>query len=281
MIIGIIGNGFVGRATCLLESSQTKILIYDEVKSLCSPSINSLSDLKISDIVFISVPTPYNRKEGRCHTEIVEQVVHQLRVDIGYEGFIVIRSTVPPGMCDKLGCYFMPEFLTEKNYISDFVNNPNWIFGLLGKNEQDDYVFRELIHKLIETSSKLKYKNIIFTSNKEAEIVKYFRNTYLALKVSFCNEINEYCEQMGVNYENVRSVFVKDPRISESHTSVPGPDGYKGFGGTCFPKDLNSLIKEMENSDVNPLILKAVCYRNSNIDRNERDWEKDINRSVV
>ena len=149
--------------------------------------------------------------------------------NLNYKGFIILRSTVPVGTCDRLNCFFMPEFLTEVSYINDFINNPDWIFGMLDNNND----FIEFITELINMAFKnkcIKYNNIHFTSNSEAEMIKMFRNCYLANKISFCNEIYQYCSKVNVNYNTVKELVVKDKRIGSSHTNVPGHDGKKGYG---------------------------------------------------
>jgi len=118
-----------------LKCKDIDILVYDINSELCIPKEIVLNDLNKCDIIFISVPTPMS-KNGSCYLNIIESVIANLQ-SINYNGFIVIRSTVPVGTCDKFNCYFMPEFLTEKNYMNDFVNNKNWIFGLLDVPEDE------------------------------------------------------------------------------------------------------------------------------------------------
>jgi len=280
MKIGIIGNGFVGNATCQLECQDIEIVVYDKNSELCIPKDTKLKDLVKCEIIFISVPTPMN-KDGSCYLNIIKSVLYELN-ELNYDNFIVLRSTVPVGTCDSLKCYFMPEFLTEKNYIKDFYNNKDWIFGLL--NNEKDIEFINIITKLINLAylnEKIKYNAIHFVLNKEAEMIKMFRNCFLAAKVSFCNEISQFCNIKGINYENVRKITTKDDRILESHTKVPGPDGKNGFGGTCFPKDTNSLRYEMENSGMEPHILNSIIHRNEKVDRPEQDWNENKGRAVL
>jgi UDPglucose 6-dehydrogenase len=178
----------------------------------------------------------------------------------------------------------MPEFLTEKNFIQDFINNKDWIFGLLGLDENKDNGFKMVVTQLFDLAIKndrIKYNNLHFLTNKEAEMIKMFRNCYLSTKVSFCNEIFDFCNTMNVNYENVRKIATNDERIGESHTTVPGHDGRRGFGGTCFPKDTASLKYEMNKHGVKPYILEAIIERNETIDRPEKDWSSDKGRAVV
>lgn len=282
MKIGIIGNGFVGKATNQLKCIDIDILAYDINPEYCHPKNLQLNDLNECEIIFISVPTPMS-KDGSCYLGIIKSVLNDLE-KIEYEGFIILRSTVPVGTSDELNCYFMPEFLTEKNYVYDFINNKDWIFGLLGLDSETDKAFEIKIRELYELAFKnnrIKYNNLHFISNKEAEMVKMFRNCYLATKVSFCNEIYEFCEKIGINYENVRNIAANDERILHSHTSVPGHDGKKGFGGTCFPKDTSSLKYEMLKSGIKPYILEAIIERNEQVDRPEKDWSLDKGRAVL
>ena len=122
MKIGVIGNGFVGKSTNVLKNENVSIYFYDINPSLCQPIGLTLNDMKQCDIIFISVPTPMNKDKSIC-LDIVNSVISDLR-HINYDGFIVIRSTVIPGTSDNLNVYFMPEFLTEKNFINDFKSNP-------------------------------------------------------------------------------------------------------------------------------------------------------------
>jgi len=279
MKIGIIGNGFVGKATTQLKCKDIELLAYDINPKACEPYGLTLQDMKKCEIIFISVPTPMS-KNGSCHLDIIKSVLNNLKT-INYEGCIILRSTVPAGTCDELGVYFMPEFLTEKNYLSDFINNKDWVFGLLNKNDDK---FKTTITNLFDLAFKndrIKYNNLIFLTNMEAEMVKMFKNCFLATKVSFCNEIYEFCKMKNINYENIRAIAANDDRILHSHTNVPGPDGKKGFGGTCFPKDTSSLKYEMQKSGMVPYILSSIIERNEKVDRPEKDWNDNIGRAVI
>jgi UDPglucose 6-dehydrogenase len=284
MKIGVIGNGFVGKATNQLYCKDIEILSYDINPEFCNPPGTLLADLLACELIFVSVPTPMN-PDGSCHLGIVKTVLNDLEA-LNYKGFVVLRSTVPVGTSDSLRCYFMPEFLTEKNYVQDFINNKDWIFGVLAEDEfmQNNLVFETKIRELFDLAIKhdrIKYNTLHFLKNGEAEMVKMFRNCFLATKVAFCNEIYEFCGKIGVNYDNVRAVAVNDDRIQHSHTAVPGHDGKRGFGGTCFPKDTASLKYEMGKSGMNPYVLRAITERNEKVDRPEKDWTSDVGRAVV
>jgi UDPglucose 6-dehydrogenase len=282
LCIGVIGNGFVGKATQQLNHDNITMMVYDVRPELCRPNGITLSDMKQCHLIFVCVPTPMEAS-GACHVGLVESVVRDLKSVLNTDDCpIVIRSTVPPGTCDRLGCYFMPEFLTEKNYIQDFIHCENWILGLRGK--ESDEVFKQSMSWLFQSAKnagKIMHDHVVFRTNSEAEMIKYFRNDYLATKISFCNEIEEFCRLKGIDYEAVRSGAILDSRIGESHTFVPGHDGHRGFGGTCFPKDTQSLLHEMGKVGMSSYILKSVVQRNLEVDRKEKDWEDNKGRAVV
>ena len=280
MLIGIIGNGFVGKATNQLKCKDIEIYAYDINPDACDPKGLSFEDMKECELIFISVPTPMN-KDGSCYLNILEVVVNDLNV-IQYNGFIVIRSTIPPGTADNLNCYFMPEFLTEKNFINDFINNKEWVFGILGSERDSEFKSKiSTLFNLAFENSRIEHNNLTFLLNKEAEMVKMFRNCFLSTKVSFCNEMYQFCEMKGINYENVRKLATADDRILPSHSKVPGHDGKRGFGGTCFPKDTSSLRYEMKNIGMKPYIMDAIITRNEEVDRPSKDWESNKGRSVI
>ena len=285
--IGIIGNGFVGNATLLFGNSGKSLnietLVYDRDENKCVPKGTVLKDLLKTNLIFICVPTPMS-ETGECYLHIAESVVQKLK-DLNYKGFIILRSTVPVGTSERLDCYFSPEFLTEKNYKQDFIHNKDWIFGIPeGKCDKEAETFKLLIQSLLTTSKEegnIEYDSCYFVTTKEAEMIKLMKNCFLATKVGFCNEMFEFCEKWEINYENVRHLVVKDERIGSSHTQVPGHDGRKGFGGTCFPKDMNNLNFEMNKIGMKSFIIKNAIERNEKVDRNEQDWKSDEGRAFV
>ena len=280
MKIGIIGNGFVGKATSEFYCKDIEVNIFDINPDLCKPKNLKLIDMIDCEIIFISVPTPMSNN-GSCHLNIVKNVINDLN-NIKYNNFIVLRSTVPVGTCEELNCYFMPEFLTEMNYLDDFRNNKEWIFGLKGAD--NDNIFKEKVFELINLSfnnKKINYNKISFVTTKEAEMIKTFRNSFLATKVSFCNEIYQFCKKKNINYDNFINIACNDERLTHSHTKVPGPEGKFGFGGTCFPKDISSLKYEMNNVGLESIILDSVIHRNNNIDRPNGEWKGDKGRSHI
>ncbi len=272
--IGVIGGGFVGKATELFANDNVTVKIYDLDKTRCSNGISELSDLKNSDFIFICVNTPMISDSGKCYTKIVEDCIYNVRNVLNTNN-IIIRSTVPVGFCKKNNVMFIPEFLTEKNWKNDILNCKEWYFGIDSNNTN-------IIDKVTELFNySFPSTNLNILTTEECELIKYFRNTFLAVKVGFCNEFASYCNELNVNYENVRKHASSDLRIGNSHTTVPGHDGFNGFSGHCLPKDLSSLINQMKEVNVKCPILDAVDKRNKEIDRTNQDWNKDLGRAVV
>ena len=165
---------------------------------------------------------------------------------------------------------FNPEFLTEANYIDDFKNQNRIIIG--GPRPASTTV-KDLFKKAFYTTP------IIKTGSSTAEMVKYFINCFLATKVSFANEVKQICEHTDIDYDKVVEYALYDQRIGKSHFSTPGPDGRRGFGGSCFPKDINAMITFASNLNVEPLVLQAAWNKNLEV-RPEKDWEQLKGRAV-
>lgn len=278
--IGIIGNGFVGKATSLFAGDFVNVLVYDIDPQKCVPLGTTLTDVvHASDIIFICVPTPVTIR-GNCYLAMVESVVAEVKA-LGPKGSIVIRSTVPPGTCARLQVHHMPEFLREQSWEMDFRMCDKWI---VGQHTLSDNEFRSRIVQLLEHArrdQRIKCNEIYWATSDETELAKYARNAFLATKLSFMNEIEEFARLKGIHYNNVRDLISIDERIGHSHTQVPGSDGNRGFGGTCFPKDLAVLKHEMEIVGSHALIVSAVLERNNSVDRPSKDWESLVGRSVV
>ncbi len=269
MKIGIVGGGFVGGATALLKCDAIDVIVYDLDPARCYPDGTTIGDLCSCDIVFVCVPTP-TRADGSCNTNIVERCISDLKA-AGVQN-IVLRSTVPPGTSSRLDVDFMPEFLTEANWRADFFNCALWVFGARTDT------MKEKLDGLIKTAAAagvIQSGETLFVKPDEAELIKYTRNNFLALKVSFFNEISSLCSTIGIEYEAVRRGVCADPRIGSSHTAVPGPDGHRGFGGTCLPKDTSALEHFMKSKGVQCPVVSGMVHRNRVVDRPEHDWEAD------
>ncbi len=284
--LGIIGNGFVGNATSQFANNNVNVFIFDASPEKSSPEGITLKKLcEVSDIIFICLPTPM-QENGACYLGIIEGVVNEMKDYIDFNELpVVLRSTVPVGTAKKLNCFFMPEFLTEANAAMDFRNTECWIFGTKEKQRSDENKhFYNLINTIL--TSNVECGNICnsqsqFVESNEAEAIKLFKNTFLAVKVGFCNEFYRFCEANQVDYSKVIEGVVTDSRITQSHTRVPGNNGQFGFGGTCFPKDISSLQYQMKSAFVESPITNAVIFRNNTIDRAEQDWKLDQGRAFI
>ena len=279
MKIGIVGQGYVGTAVKEIFSKHYETNTYDLNGKCNCETIGQLIDN--SDVIFVCVPTPM-RKDGSCDTSIVEGVVKDINNVCNvrkYENKIIaIKSTVPPGTTNRLNkenqfvsVIFNPEFLTEANFIEDFRNQSRIIIG----GERPSTTKLRQVYSLAFPDAK-----IVKTGSITAEMVKYFTNTFLATKVSFANEMKMICDHLDIDYDKVVEYSTYDKRLGKSHWAVPGPDGKLGFGGSCFPKDINALIKVAEKWDL-PVNVLSSAWDTNLLVRPEQDWEELKGRAVV
>jgi len=273
-MIGVVGRGFVGTAVYEGFKKHYPVETYDKYRESSCQSLEELCSK--TNFIFICVPTPMKR-DGSCDLRIVDNVISEIE-SFGNEKILILKSTVPPGTTAALNNYyknvkivFNPEFLTEANHLEDFKNQNRIIIG--GPRPYSTKV-KTLFKKAFSTIP------IIKTHSTIAETVKYFLNCFLATKVSFANEMKNYCDSIEVDYDKVVEYALYDERIGKTHLHAPGPDGKLGFGGSCFPKDVNALIYEMEKQDLNPTILKAIWDQNLRL-RPEKDWERLKGRAVT
>ncbi len=270
--IGIIGQGFVGNAVYQKFKKYFDILTFDTDSKLANSTYEELTLL--CDVIFLCLPTPMN-DDGSCHINIVEDELNKLNKG---KYIVVIKSTVPPGTVEKwnkefknLKIVFNPEFLTERNAVDDF-NNQNRI--ILGGPRPATTKLKQIYSKVFPNA------HIIKTGSTHAEMVKYFTNCFLALKVSFANEMFEITENLNLDYDKVVEYATLDKRLGKSHWAVPGPDGDFGYGGHCFPKDVKALIKLSEHLGIHPKMLNATDSKNEDV-RKFKDWTKMKGRAVV
>ena len=273
--IGIVGQGFVGTATYEGLRDHFNVYTYDKFlkeKSNCS-TLRQVCEY--AKIVFVCLPTPM-KKNGSCDLSILDRVITQIN-SFKLENIVVIKSTIPPGttanynhQCDNIQVVFNPEFLTEANYIEDFKNQNRIIIG--GPRPASTIV-KNMFTKVFQEVP------IIKTGSNTAESVKYFINTFLATKVSFANEFKQICDKVDVDYDKVVEYALYDERLGRSHFATPGPDGRTGFGGSCFPKDINALIYYAAELGVSTPVLTGAWTKNLQV-RPEKDWEKLKGRAI-
>jgi nucleotide sugar dehydrogenase len=283
--IGIIGNGFVGSSVAFGFSPQTgcdgaEVKIYDKNEFKSTHTLNEV--VNDSDYIFLSVPTPSNQ-DGSISLDILLSIFKDIDEVIDYEAekqpVIMIRSTITPGTTAKIqGNYprmyivFNPEFLTERSAKFDFINQSRFIVGgSWGSATKVAHLYKWRFGDSIP---------IIKTDFQTAEMIKYMNNCFFATKVSFMNEMYQIAEKCGVDWKMAVEGFVSDNRIGHTHLAVPGPDGKFGFGGSCFPKDIQAMINFAKTMDINPKVLEGTWAKNLEV-RPEEDWKELKGRAVV
>ena len=269
MKLGIIGNGFVGSAMVhgfVLHTDD--ILIYDNDQDRSMSTLREV--VEDTEIIFLCLPTPMF-ESGEIDLSIIHnslEEIKNLRADMS-DKIIVIKSTVVPGTTKsfsnkfpQFNFVFNPEFLTERRARLDFINTSRIILG--GQPEHVDKV--EKLYRL-----RFPHTQLIKTDFETAELIKYMANCFFATKISYMNEMKQISDKLGTDWSTVMEGFITDGRIGNSHIDVPGHDGSLGFGGKCFPKDLNAMIARAKELGVDPTILEATWRKNLEV-REVLDW---------
>lgn len=260
--VGIVGGGFVGTATSKFAGPGISVIIYDVDSTRCLPVDTTMKEIVECNLIFVCVPTPSNSDDS-CNTKFVEDVIETIRsLKLQNTPPIIVRSTVSPGTCQRLGVVFFPEFLRETTFLEDFRTTSTWLIGI--SNEEEISVIlliKKLLRKAKENGSIVS-NDLLINSSTTTELIKYARNAFLATKVSFCNEMYNLCEKLDIDWENVQKGFAMDSRIGESHTHVPGKDGKFGFGGNCLPKDTLALEHEFRRNHVNSYTISGAILTN-------------------
>jgi len=257
--VGIIGHGFVGKATDWGFNVNTSKFIVDPKNGT---NIDQLAEFN-PELIFVCVPTPMG-ENGIQDSSIIEAVVQELSVKCP-ESIIVIKSTVLPSILEKLEktntkIIYNPEFLREKHANEDFMNSEMIIFG-------GDKDIATQVSKFYLDHSRCKTTQHIFLDISSASLVKYSINSFLATKVLFFNEIHDVFNKLKNNddWKTFIETVSLDKRIGDSHMDVPGHDGKKGFGGACFPKDTSALLKYAQDIGVDLDVLKIAINKNNKI----------------
>jgi UDPglucose 6-dehydrogenase len=245
--VAIVGYGAVGRG---IHTLFPEAVIYDEPLG-----IGQREEVNRCEYAFVSVPTPMGA-DGECNTSIVEEVVSWIESDV-----IILRSTVGIGTTDRLrqeqgkSVVFQPEYGPAETPDHPFndLRKIRWV--ILGGERRDTVRVADLYKTTFNADI-----SIFQTDSRTAELTKYMENCFLALKVTFCNEFFDIANHVGVDYNEMRELWLLDPRIGRSHTFVM-PDN-RGFGGKCLPKDLSAMIHTSVDSNYYPNLLVGMQRAN-------------------
>ena len=244
MKIGIAGYGYVGQAHEAALKDYHEILISD-------PALGHYADLQHADAIIVCVSTPQHTS-GSCNVNNVYEVIAAapkvpilIKSTISLEGWDVIRTDFV-----SANLTFSPEFLRAATALEDFKNTTHFMMG------GDSVGFWADV--LINAMGNITIDNV---GVSDLILTKYFRNSFLATKVAFFNQVYELCQATGANYETVAKHIGNDPRIGHSHTTITDE---RGFGGHCLPKDTSALIKTAQKHNTQLSILEeAINYNNT------------------
>ena len=231
--VGIVGCGFVGGALkAWLEANNPECALF-----VSDPPKGMNDDLSKIDIAFVQIHVP-TEDDGTQDLTLIKELIRGLP-DVP----VFVRTTILPGTSEMLSretgrqvCY-MPEFLTERTYLEDFKRQPMVFTGSI-----------ELLCRIF------KGKTFTTMTPLEAEITKYAHNVFGAYKVTYFNAVYDCCRRMGADWARVHAGMLLSGYINDTHTFVPGPDGKFGYGGKCFPKDVNAFAKMMAGTPLGELL---------------------------
>ena len=262
--VGIIGNGFVGNAIHQGLREHFQVLVYDKNPE---KKINTFPSTCEADLIFICVPTPMT-EDGEFDLSIVKDTVSRFISP----KILIIKSTITPSaaqaLADKYTMHsfvFNPEFLTERTAVHDFQNPTRIVLG--GENENTLNVVEEMYRAVFPC----RLTQIIKTDIKTACFIKYFSNCFFAAKVSLMNEFRQVSDAAGIDWNTALNGLITSGWVNPMHTLVPGPDGDYGFGGKCFPKDINAFMSYCRELGVDPKMLQAAWNKNLEV-REDSNW---------
>lgn len=253
MLVGIVGYGYVGKSVGELLATKHDIVV-KEIE-------NTYVECNMCDVAIICVPTPM-REDGEVDISIVEEAVKNLDC-----GLIIIKSTIPPGTSKYLAnkytknIVFSPEYIGEGNYPlpywegiphpTDISKHQFTIFGGPGFSTRYAVkVFKPCLGP---------YHKYIQTDWETAEVTKYMENSWIATKITFVNEFYEIARHFGVDYNELRELWLLDKRVSRSHTLV---SDRRGFDGKCIPKDTNGIVNAVKKKGYEPKFMEEVLRSN-------------------
>ena len=292
MNITILGTGYVGLVSgtcfsefgfevCCVDKDIDKINNLDQgIMPIYEPGLKNLVNknrdagrltfsndinkhIKIADIIFIAVGTPARRGDGHADLKFIYEAAEQIAKNINEYTVIVTKSTVPVGTGDEIKKLIKsinrnadfdivsnPEFLREGNAIDDFMRPDRVVVGIESEKAKEvmSIIYKPLY--LIETP-------IVYTDLKTAELIKYSANAFLAVKISFINQIADLCEKVGADVHDISRGMGLDKRIGSKFLH-PGP----GYGGSCFPKDTVALVQTARTNNIDLSIVETTISYN-------------------
>jgi UDPglucose 6-dehydrogenase len=215
-----------------------------------------LHKLNECDGIYICVPSP-SLEDGHCDTSILEGVLKELTfANIAKDKVLISKVTAPPSTYSTLlaqypNLVYCPEFLTAANNTTDYLNASYFIFG--GHRE-----WCERARNIVRSAVPLVDDKLLITDIRSASLFKYMMNSYLATKVTFMNDMKDLADRYNIDWDQFKTLAVWDDRIGYTHMSVPGPDGQKGWGGACFPKDVAAIIMDGIDHGADMELLQRV-----------------------
>lgn len=267
MKIGIIGGGIVGYATSVAFKDH-EVYVYDILPERSSEPQPIITKALSADLVFVCLPTPQLENCLECDTSILDDFFYSVSKEGTYrEANLVLRSTVPVGYTRLTRQNFgltnlvhSPEFLTARTAVEDACNPKRMVIGCPEQPWLDyEGCGRKLGDMYRERWPSLFVK---YMTSDESEALKLFQNSFSAVKVAWFNEARAFADKLGLDWQRVLEALLAGGWINPAHTQVPGPDGKRGFGGTCLPKDIASLISQIEDEKLDASVCRAAWKRN-------------------
>jgi len=222
----------------------------------------SKEDFKDLDLVVICVPTPSN-KDGSCDTSIVEESIAWLS-KMGYSGVLLIKSTTAPSELNRLKkkypktrLVFSPEYMGESKYFTPFWKYPDpedarsHTWQTFGGDRKDTEVCVEIFKRRMGVDTQFFQTDIV-----TAGLAKYIENSFFAMKVTFVNEWYDIAKNLGADWNELRELWLADPRINRNHTLVFPKD--RGYGGKCYPKDIKAIIHDSTKQGYKPELMASI-----------------------